>query len=207
MKKENDRYEAVRQSIYVDCPVEDAFRLFTEGFGKWWPLAPYSEAGEDAETCEIEPWRGGRIFERTRSGKEREWGAVTTWNPPGRLEFTWNPGGPRDERQTVAVEFQVEADGTRVTLTHRGWQLAGVAVCVSPSLSGKPGLPGGGALSWASSWWPAAIGGEFPVEDRDTAAVALSWRAAAWSSASRPAWAELFLGRFAAFAAQRLVAA
>ena len=131
MKKEDEKHEAIRQSVHVDCPVEDAFRLFTGSFGQWWPLAPYSEAGPEAETCEIEPWAGGRVFERTRSGEEREWGEVTAWNPPGGLEFTWNPGGPRDDRQTVSVEFEVEADGTRVTLTHRGWHLAGVAECLA----------------------------------------------------------------------------
>jgi hypothetical protein len=31
-----------------------------------------------------------------------------------------------DRDQTVEVEFQAEADGTRITLIHTGWQLAGV---------------------------------------------------------------------------------
>ena len=112
--------EPIRQSVRVDCPIEDAFRLFTEGFAEWWPLASYSMTGEEAESCAIEPWPGGRVFERTRSGEEREWGSVTAWDPPTRLELTW------DRNQTVKVEFQVEADGTRVTVIHTGWRLAGV---------------------------------------------------------------------------------
>jgi uncharacterized protein YndB with AHSA1/START domain len=131
MKQENEKHEPIRQSVHVDCPVEDAFRLFTEGFGEWWPLASYSESGLEANRCEIEPWVGGRVFERTRSGEECDWGSVIAWDPPERMEFTWNPGRPEDDRQTVDVEFRVEADGTRVTVTHRGWQLDGVAVSMA----------------------------------------------------------------------------
>jgi len=71
------------------------------------------------------------VFERTRSGEELDWGSVIAWDPPSRVEFTWNPSRRADDSQTVNVEFRVEADGTRVTVTHRGWQLHGVAVSAS----------------------------------------------------------------------------
>lgn len=129
MAKAEEKHAPVRQSVHVDCPIEDAFRLFTEGFSEWWPLASYSLA--DSEKCEIEPWEGGRVFERGLSGEEHEWGAVTVWDPPHRVEFTWNPGVQPDHAQTVDVQFSVEADGTRVTLTHGGWHLAGVETCLS----------------------------------------------------------------------------
>ncbi len=130
MPEEQGKNAPIRQSVLVDCPIDDAFRLFTEGFGEWWPLAKYS-AANNSEICEIEPWAGGRVFERTRSGEEIEWGTVTAWEPPSRLEFTWQAGNHSDLGQTVEVEFCVEADGTRVTLTHTGWQLAGVEVCLA----------------------------------------------------------------------------
>jgi len=107
--------EPIRQSVHVDCPVEDAFRLFTEFFGDWWPAG-----GEH----EIEPWTNGKIIERTASGEEREWGTITAWEPPDRLAFTWHPGADADRAGTVEVEFAVEADGTRVTVTHSDWHLA-----------------------------------------------------------------------------------
>lgn len=124
MGKTEEKHAPIQQSVHVDCPIEEAFQLFTEGFGEWWPH------GEPASR-EIEPWEGGRIFERAPSGEEREWGEVTAWDPPGRLEFTWHPDARRDERQTVSVEFRTEADGTRVTLTHHGWHATGVATCLS----------------------------------------------------------------------------
>ena len=131
MGKQKEVPAPIRQSVHVDCPPEDAFRLFTEGFAKWWPLASFSVAGDDAEHCAIEPRVGGKVFERTVSGEEREWGSVTVWDPPGRVEFTWHPGARRDDDQTVRVDFCVEADGTRVTLIHRGWHRSGVATCAS----------------------------------------------------------------------------
>ena len=125
------KHEPIRQSVRVDCPIEEAFQLFTEELAEWWPLASYSMSGEEAETCAIEPWVGGRVFERTRSGEEREWGWVIAWDPPKHVEFTWHPRTRGDSDQTVDVEFQVEADGTRVTLIHRGWHLTGMQACAS----------------------------------------------------------------------------
>jgi uncharacterized protein YndB with AHSA1/START domain len=130
--KETDvRHAPIRQSVHVDCSPEEAIRLFTEGFGEWWPLASLSVSRGGSEYCAIEPWAGGRVFERTQSGEEHDWGTVTVWDPPDRIEFTWHPGERENRGQTVSVDFQVEADGTRVTLTHRDWQGSGVAVCAS----------------------------------------------------------------------------
>jgi hypothetical protein len=131
MGKEKETFLPVRQSVHVDCPIEDAFRLFTEAFAEWWPLESCSVSGDDAESCAIEPRVGGKVFERTRSGEQREWGSVTVWDPPDRLALTWHPATRRDGSQTVTVDFQVEADGTRVTLTHFGWQWAGVVTAAS----------------------------------------------------------------------------
>ena len=102
MGNEKQTHEPVRQSVHVDCPVEDAFRLFTESFDAWWP-------GDESERPAVED------------------GSVTVWDPPARIEFTWSRGG----EQTVNVEFRVEADGTRVTLTHHGWKDAGVMSCAA----------------------------------------------------------------------------
>ncbi len=128
-QQKEEKHQPIRQSVRVDCPIDDAFRLFTEHFTKWWPLALYSISGDEAESCEIEPWAGGRVFERTRSGEEREWGLVIEWAPPSHLKLSWHPNDPADDRQSVDVEFQVEADGTRVTVIHTGWETEGVAAC------------------------------------------------------------------------------
>ena len=125
-KKSN---EPLVHSVWVECPAAEAFRFFTEGFAEWWPLQAHSLHKEEAERCAIEPWRGGRVFERTRDGREEEWGTVVAWEPPGRLEFTWCPGRREDGGETVRVDFRTEAGGTRVTLVHQGWSRAGSPVC------------------------------------------------------------------------------
>jgi uncharacterized protein YndB with AHSA1/START domain len=119
-KAKTKKDERIQQSVQVDCSPDDAFRLFTERFAEWWPLA---------EGCEIEPWEGGKVLERTRSGEERELGTVLTWDPPHRVEFRWQPGETSGDEQTVDVVFSREAAGTRVTLTHHGWQGAGIEIC------------------------------------------------------------------------------
>jgi hypothetical protein len=119
-------HQPIQRSVHVDCPVEDAFRFFTEHFSEWWPLATHSLTPEEAETCEIEPWVGGRLFERTRSGEEREWGTVTAWEPETRIAFAWHPGNPNRQGQTVEIAFRTDAIGTEVILTHYGWEASGV---------------------------------------------------------------------------------
>ncbi|MBV9507575.1 MAG: SRPBCC domain-containing protein [Acidobacteriia bacterium] len=130
MGKQKEAHAPIQQSVHVDCPPEDAFRLFTEEFAEWWPPASHSET-ENSEWCAIEPWVGGKIFERSVSGEEHEWGSVTVWDPPERVAFTWHPDGRRGNSQVVTVDFSVEADGTRVTLTHQGWQDSRIALCAS----------------------------------------------------------------------------
>ena len=125
MAEKSQSSDPIIHTVWVDCPIEEAFRLFTEGFAEWWPLQEHSLSGEEAERCELEPRPGGRLFERGEDGREAEWGSIIAWEPPGRLEFTWHPGRPEDRRETVEVEFQVEADGTRVTLIHHGWNRGG----------------------------------------------------------------------------------
>jgi len=122
MTETKENQQPIQRSVRVDCPIEDAFRLFTERFAEWWPLASHSLAAEDAETCAIEPWVGGRLFERTRSGQELDWGTVTVWEAATRITFAWRPGAESDETQTVDIEFRADGVGTEVILTHYGWE-------------------------------------------------------------------------------------
>ena len=123
-KAKTKNHEPVQQNLRVDCSPDEAFRLFTERFAEWWP---------SAQSCEIEPFEGGKVLERPVEGKERELGTVLTWDPPHRVEFRWHPWeAPRDNQtddQTVDVVFSREGTGTRVTLTHRGWQGTAIEIC------------------------------------------------------------------------------
>ena len=70
---------------------------------------------------------GGRIFERRASGVEHDWGAVTIWEPPTRLGYTWhlNRDRKRRDRRRDPVRAAVGDRATRVEIEHRGWERLG----------------------------------------------------------------------------------
>ncbi len=115
----------LRKTITVARPVEDAFRLYTEGIATWWPLETHSVGRRDAETCVLEPRHGGRLYERTSAGAEHHWGTVLVWDPPHRLVHTWHPGGDEASAQEVEIRFAPDGAGTRVELVHTGWEKLG----------------------------------------------------------------------------------
>jgi uncharacterized protein YndB with AHSA1/START domain len=116
----------VVKSVVVALPPADAFRLFTDDAARWWPLPSHSVFGDDAAACHLEGHVGGRFYEVHRDGvQESEWGRVLAWEPPQRLVFSFYPGRAPVTAQEVEVFFQPEAAGTRVTLTHRGWEQLG----------------------------------------------------------------------------------
>ncbi len=115
----------IRKTITVTRPVEDAFRIFTEGIGSWWPLETHGFA-DDAEAAVFETRAGGRVYERTRSGDEHVWGIVRVWQPPDRVVFTWSlPHWDIDHQTEVEVRFSPHRKGTEVALEHRGWERLG----------------------------------------------------------------------------------
>ena len=115
----------VQKSITVRIPVEEAFSLFTDGIHTWWPLASHSIGEEQAESCVLEGRQGGRFYEVLKDGSEAEWGEVLAWEPPRRFVTTWHPGRERETAQELEVVFTAEGGGTRVDLTHNGWELLG----------------------------------------------------------------------------------
>jgi uncharacterized protein YndB with AHSA1/START domain len=116
---------AVRQVVRVPLTAADAFRLFTEGIGEWWPLDEgYSYGGDRAKEIHLEARVGGRFFERFVDGDELEVGHVTLCDPPTRIVFTWADPDWIGATE-VEVEFVGERDGTTVSLTHRGFDRLG----------------------------------------------------------------------------------
>jgi uncharacterized protein YndB with AHSA1/START domain len=120
-----DRDLTVRESITVKRPVAEAFRLFTDGIGDWWPLkGRHSYGGDRADKIFLEARPGGRFYERFSDGEEFEVGRVIACEPPNRIVFTWKDpdwNGPTE----VEVRFFPSAGATRVDLEHRGWETAG----------------------------------------------------------------------------------
>ena len=115
--------DPLRFSATVPVAPEQAFDLFTARIASWWPLREISIGQDQALACFIEPFVGGRVYERSREGDEREWGKVLVFDRPRRISVTWHPsGGPVTE---VEVNFTAADDGTYVELEHRGWEVFG----------------------------------------------------------------------------------
>ena len=112
-------------TITVDVPMEQAFRVFTDAFGSWWP-AEYHIGQADMAAAILEPRAGGRWYERGVDGSECDWGRVLAWEPPHRLVVTWQINGEwqydPDPEHASEIEVRFTADGpdrTQVELEHR----------------------------------------------------------------------------------------
>jgi uncharacterized protein YndB with AHSA1/START domain len=117
--------EPLKLSFRVACPPEHAFVIWTARTSLWWP-ADHSVSGEDGLEVVIEPFIGGRIFERTPSGREEEWGEVLAWEPPRRLVYLWHLRADRADATEVEIVFAPDgAEATEVRIDHRGWERLG----------------------------------------------------------------------------------
>lgn len=112
-------------SFEVGCPVDHAFDVWTSKIARWWP-ADHSVSGENGMQVVLEGRPGGRIFERTSSGTEHEWGEVVVWEPPSRLAYLWHLRRDRADATEVEISFIDQGDETtRVEIEHRGWERLG----------------------------------------------------------------------------------
>lgn len=140
----------VRSSVRVPVSAAEAFRVFTEAFGSWWPAA-YTWSGEALETIAIEGEVGGRCFERGPEGFECDWGRVLTWDPPRRVTFTWQisptrvPEPDPSRASEVDVRFRDGDGGTTVELVHGGFEQHG------------EGAPGYRDAMGAEHGWPLIL--------------------------------------------------
>src|SRR5262249_58260386 len=115
---------AVRSTIVVEAPIERAFRIFTDGFGRFKPPEHNLLGVEIAETI-FEPRVGGHLYDRGVDGSECRFARILAYEPPTRVVFSWdiNPQWQieTDLAKTSAVEVRLVPDSphaTRVELEH-----------------------------------------------------------------------------------------
>jgi uncharacterized protein YndB with AHSA1/START domain len=115
--------DLVKKHVFVKTTPERAFEVFTKEMSSWWPLATHHISKVDAAAAVIEPFAGGRWFERGTDGSECDWGRVLAWEPPARLVLAWQISADwQHDAQLVTeveVRFTAENGGTRVDLEHR----------------------------------------------------------------------------------------
>ena len=117
--------EPLAISFEVGCSAEHAFSTWTDRIASWWP-ADHSVSGEHELAVVLEPGVGGRIYERTASGVEHDWGEVTAWEPPDRLGYLWHLRRDREQATEVEIRFvALSPSATRVEIEHRGWERLG----------------------------------------------------------------------------------
>src|SRR5687768_16824152 len=125
----------VRHSIVVEAPIERAFEVFTEDFGKFKPREHNLLAVPITETV-FEPRVGGHIYDRGADGSECRWARVLAYEPPNRVLLSWDisPQWTLETDPDKASEWEVRftaesAQRTRVEIEHRklerhghGWE-------------------------------------------------------------------------------------
>jgi uncharacterized protein YndB with AHSA1/START domain len=125
----------VRHSIVVEAPIEKAFKVFTEDFGRFKP-PEHNMLGVEIRETVFEARIGGHVFDRGVDGSTFSWARVLAYEPPDRVVISWdlspqwqieaNPA----KTSEVEVSFQAESPTqTRVELEHRyldrhgeGWE-------------------------------------------------------------------------------------
>lgn len=115
----------VVKTLLVQTSPAKAFEVFTAEIDRWWPRATHSVSQERTKLIVFECRIGGSIHEVSDDDAHFEWGRVMAWDPPHRVVFTWYPGREATADQQVEVRFDTEGPGTRVTLTHTGWEALG----------------------------------------------------------------------------------
>jgi uncharacterized protein YndB with AHSA1/START domain len=115
--------DLVKKQTFVKATPERAFEVFTKEMSSWWPLATHHISKIDAKDAVIEPFVGGRWFERGTDDSECDWGKVLAWEPPTRLVLAWQISADFQQdaqlMTEVEVRFTAENGGTRVDLEHR----------------------------------------------------------------------------------------
>lgn len=124
--------EPVRREAVVSLDRRQVFTLFTTALGSWWPRE-FSWSGQALHAMVLEPFAGGRCYERGPAGFTCDFGCVLECDPPERILFSWQIDATRapqpdpSKASEVEVRFVEEVKGTRVLVEHRAFERHGEA--------------------------------------------------------------------------------
>jgi uncharacterized protein YndB with AHSA1/START domain len=115
---------SIRKVITVEASQAIAWRVFTTGMSSWWPLAQYKIGRANAVAAVVEPFAGGRWYEKGEDGSTCDWGKVLAWEPSSRLLLTWDINADWQHDPELGTELEIRFiiegdDRTRVELEHR----------------------------------------------------------------------------------------
>lgn len=117
------------KTIEVPCNQEEAFTVFVEKMGSWWPLARFSASlkfGGEADCLLVEPRVGGKIVEVGADGARHLWGTIKRYEPYEYISMDFHIGLSPETASLVEVRFTpIASGGTRVVLTQSEWERFG----------------------------------------------------------------------------------
>ncbi|MDY7100305.1 MAG: SRPBCC domain-containing protein [Actinomycetota bacterium] len=119
--------EALEAEVTVPVPPDEAFAVFTDGFGTWWPAEFSWSQPELLEAMVMDGRLDGMLTEVGPHGFRIDWGRIIAWDPPRALSFTWQIGPDRtpvpdpEQASRVHVTFEPAGDGTAVRVRHDDW--------------------------------------------------------------------------------------
>ena len=116
--------EPIAYEFVVGCDPAHAFDVWTARTTMWWPVG-HTVSAEPGLEVTFEPRVGGRVFERSPSGEEHDWGEIAAWEPPSRLAYRWHIRRDRQDATDVEITFDPHDDGTLVRIVHTGWERLG----------------------------------------------------------------------------------
>ena len=121
----HDEFSPLVKTIVVPWTPTAAFRRWTTDIATWWPVKTHSVGQQKVKRLVFGAGVGERCYEVWHDGTEKEWGRVTAWDPPRLVRYTWYPDRTAESAQDIEVRFEPEGEGTRLTLTHTGWERLG----------------------------------------------------------------------------------
>ena len=115
----------VRVTTVVAVDAHAAWEVFTDDVDLWWRRGPRFRWRHDRHgVLRFEGGAGGRLVETVEGdpGEDFEVGRIRVWEPGKRLVFEFKVlRFEAGESTEVEVTFESAADGTRVSVEHRGW--------------------------------------------------------------------------------------
>jgi len=120
-----EEFTPLVRTIVVPWTPDAAFKRWTTDISTWWPTKTHSVGQKKVKHLVFGSAVGERCYEVWQDGTEKEWGRITAWDPPRRVRYTWYPDRTAESAQDIDVRFDPEGSGTRLTLTHTGWERLG----------------------------------------------------------------------------------
>lgn len=112
----------IRRTVIVKASPERSFATFVDRMHVWWNPAGHL-LNLPVTAMVVEPFEGGRWYEKSNDGALADWGKVLVWEPPKKLVLSWGmPAGlsqHEDNFSELEVTFTLVGEATRIDLEQR----------------------------------------------------------------------------------------